>query len=230
MKTAALTSLCALALVAASSAAAAEVRGRYLEARNAEIYASHCFANSELGIRGDLATMAWVVDSGSIEGVSLDGLGVVAVIKASGTLGDPFSNPLPAKAVLIFDERADEAQRAALETLVTRQAGELTANVIRRESARISFDDRGDLHARRVSLRAGELVTIETRPIDETDSLCHLDSIYYRPLVELEHAMPAFSLVNSFHGHGLNTNYDDFNRSSAYLGRFTLSGGPVSDD
>ena len=54
-----------LALAVAGLAGAAEIRGTYLEARNAEIYASHCFANSEAGIRGDLATMVWKVDAGS---------------------------------------------------------------------------------------------------------------------------------------------------------------------
>ena len=76
--------LVAILLVAtAMVAGASEVQGRYLEARNAEVYASHCFANSEMGIRGDLAVMAWQVDQGSYNGVSIAGLGVVAVIRAS---------------------------------------------------------------------------------------------------------------------------------------------------
>ena len=78
--------LVAILLVAtAALAGASEIQGRYIEARNAEVYASHCFANSELGISGDLAVMAWQVDRGAHNGVPLDGLSVVAVIRASST-------------------------------------------------------------------------------------------------------------------------------------------------
>jgi len=64
MKKTLLVLLSALLLAATASA---EVRGTYLETRNAEIYASHCFANAEAGILGDLAVMAWKVESGSVE-------------------------------------------------------------------------------------------------------------------------------------------------------------------
>src|SRR5688572_4929467 len=95
-------------------ASAADIRGTYLESRNAEVYASHCFANSEIGLRGHLAVMAWKIEEGAWNGVSLKGLGIVAVVKANATLGDPFNNPLPAKAALIVDERASSEQREAL--------------------------------------------------------------------------------------------------------------------
>ena len=93
--------LAAAAALITVSTSMAEIRGHYIETRNAEIYASHCFANSESGITGDLAVMAWRIEAGAMNGVSLDGRHVVAVVKASATLGDPFGNPLPTKAMLI---------------------------------------------------------------------------------------------------------------------------------
>ena len=118
--------LMALVLVIATSlAGAAEIRGTYVEARNAEVYTSHCFANSELGQTGNLAVMTWRIDEGAWNNVSLDGLGVVAVVRARTTLGDPFNSPYPAKAVLIFDERASDEQRAALEGLAKQMGGGL---------------------------------------------------------------------------------------------------------
>ena len=130
--------LVAILLVATAVAGASEIQGRYLEARNAEVYASHCFANSEMGIRGDLAVMAWQVDRGAYNGVSLDGLSVVAVIRASSTLGDPFSNPYPVKSVLIFDERASEAQQEALAAYAKSAGNDLLNDVVRTEVAPIS--------------------------------------------------------------------------------------------
>ncbi|MEZ5362482.1 MAG: hypothetical protein R2748_09165 [Bryobacterales bacterium] len=35
--------------------------------------------------------------------MNLDGLKVVALVKASSTIGNPFINPLPTKMILLFD-------------------------------------------------------------------------------------------------------------------------------
>jgi hypothetical protein len=230
MRSIRIAGLLAVALLTLTAiAGAAEIRGSYLEARNAEIYASHCFANSELGLRGDLAAMAWKIEDGALDGVSLDGLGVVAVVRASATLGDPFTSPLPAKAVLIVDERASAEQRTALQTFARKSAGALLDNIVRIDAAPISLDFHGDLHARKATMTAGDLLRIETRAIRGTDSLCHLDDLYYGPLVELDHAMPAFSLQTRFSGEGLGVVFNDRNRSSAFLGTFTVGSDSLSD-
>ena len=219
--------LAAFLLVAALPAATlggAELRGSYIESRNAEIYASHCFANSEVGIMGDLAVMAWDIEQGSFRGVSLAGTRVVAVVNASSTIGDPFGDPLPAKSMLIFDEATSVLQRGALAAFVKSQAGELTANVVHTDTAPIEIDFHGNIHDRIATLRAGDIVSLETREIRGSDSLCHLDDIYYQPLVTLDHAMPAFAIEQSFRGDGLGHKMREYKRSSAYLGTFAVSG------
>lgn len=223
------TFLAALAALTLATAASAEIRGHYLETRNAEIYASHCFANSEAGIRGDLAILAWSIDAGDIDGVNLKGLRVVAVVKASSTIGDPFGNPLPAKTVLIVDRDASAEQKVALEKLVHRSAGELVRDIVRVEALPIDLDFHGDMHAKRATLTAGDAVKVTTRAIEATDSLCHLDNIYYQPMVELDHAMAAHATQQSFHGAGLNVRLDEYRRSSVYLGTFTMNGTQVTD-
>jgi hypothetical protein len=218
------------ALLLTVSAGASEVRGKYLEARNAEIYASHCFANAELGIRGDLAAMAWQIEKGVVDGVTLDGLNVVAVIKASATLGNPFSNPLPIKGMLVFDEQATAEQRAALESFVNDATKGMISQIVNRETAPIQIDFHGDLHAKRATLTAGDFVKVETRAIVAADSLCHLDSIYYAPLVDLDHAMAAHAVEQSFGETGLGVKLNEYRRSSVYLGAFTVADSQVSDD
>src|SRR5438105_4325829 len=114
-----------LLLAVTTLVSAAEIRGSYIEARNADIYVAQCFANAEVGIVGDLALMGWKVDQGSWNNVNLDGLGVAAVVKASGTLGDTFHSAYPAKAILIVDERANMEQRLALQSFAQKMAGDL---------------------------------------------------------------------------------------------------------
>ena len=126
--------------------------------------------------------------------------------------------------MLIFDEGTSVLQRGALASFVKAQAGDLAGNVVHTDVAPIEIDFHGDLHDRVATLRAGEIVSLETREIRGTDSLCHLDEIYYQPLVSLDHAMPAFAIEQSFRGDGLGHQMREYRRSSAYLGTFTVRG------
>ena len=104
-----------LASLALADRPGGAIFGDYVETRSANVYTGPCTANSEIGVAGDQATLSWRINKGSWEGVPLDGLGVIAVVKARATIGDPFANPYPAKAVLIVDERGTREQRQALE-------------------------------------------------------------------------------------------------------------------
>jgi hypothetical protein len=210
-------------LTLASLAGAAEIRGSYVEARNADVWVAQCFANSEVGLVGQLALMAWKVDQGSWNNVPLDGLGVVAVVKASHTLGDPFRSAYPATAVLIVDERASIEQRQALQAFAQRMAGDLVQTVARVEAAPIEFDFGGNLHAGSVRMTAGNLARLETRSLKDGDAVCHNAFTYYPPLSSrLDHAMPARTVDNRFSGEGLDIRWSSPDKNSAFLGSFAV--------
>src|SRR4029450_2724167 len=80
------------------------ISGDYLEARTSDVYTGPCFANSEVNLAGKEAVFAWSVRQGAWRGVPVEGLSVVAVVRAAATLGDPTVSPLPARAVLLVDE------------------------------------------------------------------------------------------------------------------------------
>src|SRR5450755_2172596 len=131
--------VCTVILVISASADAQQIRGDYVETRSADVYTGQCFANGEVNLVGDEAILAWHVQSGSWNGVSLDGLTVAAAVRAHGTLGDPYENPYPAHAVLIVDEQANPQQRAALVAFAQQMAGELLRNVERVVSAPVEL-------------------------------------------------------------------------------------------
>src|SRR6266545_3421776 len=101
-------------LLFAAIAQAQQISGDYIETRNADVWTAACFANGEVNLMGDQAILAWRVNKGVWNGVSLDGLGVVGVVKAAATLGDEYNNPYPAKAVMIVDSKASAEQQKAL--------------------------------------------------------------------------------------------------------------------
>ena len=209
-----------LVLAAGTSALAATISGEYLETRNADVYTGYCVANSEVGLVGDQAIMAWHIREGSWKGVPLDGLSVVGITKASATLGDPYANPYPAKAVLIVDNRANGEQRTALKEFAQSRAQDLLKDIVRVEMAPIQMQiGEGEQHGC-AKLVAGALVKIETRCIGGKDHLCGNEALYYQPLTELSHAMPVFTLDDEFRGSGLGVNWRINNKSSAFIGTF----------
>ncbi len=209
--------------LALAAPAMAQGSGQYLEARTADVYTGPCFANSEVNITGNEAVLAWHIDRGIWESVSLDGLSVVAVVRAAATLGDPYSNPLPAKAVLIVDERASDAQRAALINFAQRQTGGLLAHIAAIEVAPIRFATNvGGRHGY-ASLEAGNLARVSTRAIAEGDLLCHNEEVYYPPLAaHLTHAMPAVAAESSYRGNHLGVNWSESGRRGSFVGTFSF--------
>ena len=211
--------LFALALTAVGANAA--IHGEYIEVRSADVYTGPCFANSEVGLEGNQAILAWKVTRGDWRGVALDGLGVVAVVKARATLGDPYHNPYPAEAVLIVDTRANAAQRSALESMARAQAGALLDHVVRVTQAPIAFSvENGGMHGV-AKLEAGKLALIETRALCSGDKICGNEVTYYPPLVKDVHAMPAYTVEEAFTGQGLGVVWERMDRRSAFVGTFT---------
>jgi len=216
-----LPTVAGLALFAASAiTASAAIKGDYIEARSADVYTGPCFANGEVGLVGNEAILAWKIKEGDWKGTALDGLGVVAVVKAHATLGDPYHNPYPAEAVLIVDQRATSRQRLALQDFATAMAGKLLSHVVRVDSAPIQFAFAQGEHDGTARLVAGSLARIETRSLCHGDDICGNEFVYYPPLVQLAHAMPAFTIEDSFQGKGLNVVWNHVGKRSAFLGSF----------
>src|SRR5438552_8293966 len=100
--------LALVALVAVfAPAQAAGITGQYVEARTCDVWTGPCFANADFNLTGKNAVLAWKIDKGSVDGVSLDGLTVVAVLSAHNTLG--LEQSAPAKTVIIVDDRANSS-------------------------------------------------------------------------------------------------------------------------
>lgn len=210
-------------LLFVSAAQAQRISGDYIETRNADVWTGACVANGELNLAGDQAILAWRVNQGEWKGVSLDGLGVIGVVKAAATLGDQFNNPYPAQAVMIVDARATAEQQKALVSFAQEMAGELLKNVVDIKVAAIKMDlGHHGMHDVKTSLRAGDLVGVETRAIGAGDHLCGNENVYYQPLTKLVHSMPAVAELDQYDGPGLGVIWTLHGKRSAFVGSFAL--------
>jgi hypothetical protein len=98
------------------------IQGRYFESCNCDAV---CPCRTIDGVRGGRSTygeclgvLSWTIDVGAADGVALDGLNVaIASRYHDDEPGSPWS------IVLYLDERGDDAQRGALESIYTGRLG-----------------------------------------------------------------------------------------------------------
>ncbi len=73
-----------------------------------------------------------------------------------------------------------------------------------------------------VKMAAGKVARIETRSLCQDDHLCGNEEVYYPPLTRVAHAMPAYTLDESYSGAGLGVVWDRAGARSAFVGHFSL--------
>jgi len=200
----------------ATSAAVAQITGKYVEVRNCDVWTGPCFANAEGNLTGHNGAMVWQIEKGSFDNVALDGLTVIAVVQASDTLG--CTQYGAAKAVIIVDSKATETQRKALIKFAQRQGGDLVANIVTVHNAKIEADMCCCDHSGCADIDAG-IIKISTNCLHEEHKICGNEYAYYPPLTQGVDCVPAVA-NHSFTGTGLSSNWTESDRRGAYVGSF----------
>jgi len=214
-----LSFLCTAVLLCSVLSFAEQIHGDYIETRSADVYTGQCFANGEVNLVGNEAILAWHVQSGTWDGVELDGLTVAAAVEARATLGDPYANPYPAKSVIMVDDQANQQQRSALVAFAHQMGGELLRNAGQIISAPMELVVNHERHGVAM-LRAGHFATVRTRSLNDTDHLCGNEVTFYPPLTEVAHSMPAVALTDAYSGPGLGVDWESHGKRSAFVGTF----------
>src|SRR5499426_1529974 len=108
------------------------VSGAYVEARTAEVFTGGCIMGSEAETVGKQAVLAWKVDRGTFNGVSLDGLSVVAALSGDRNLGiQEIGGGKPdVRSALFVDNRANPAQQFALVAMVNELSSGLVGTIV----------------------------------------------------------------------------------------------------
>lgn len=190
------------------------LRGDYVEARTASVFAGACHYNGEVTTTGRDAVMAWNVRSGQWKGVDLSGVRVVAVVSAEANLSD---NIAARRSEIIIDSSASHWQAAAiLEALKTKYAASL-GNIAVVRSAPVKFDHTAGTY----SVEAGEAsINVEAMPNDLCCKMPNL--VWYTPLVPLENRKVGYTLKASYDGHTVSDQWQRSGENSAFYGSFSL--------
>jgi hypothetical protein len=211
-----LTVAAVVALAGSSLLAGTSVSGKYVEARTAEVFTGGCIMGSEAETVGKQAVLAWKVDRGSYNGISLDGLSVVAAVAGDRNLGIIEIGGAKAniRSSVFVDDRANAAQRIALVAMATDLSKGSVGTVVSVTSTPIQFTDQD--HA--VHVAAGQVALDVSKHIPH-DPTCGAMQ-WFHPLSSIEDATIGIADQNSFSGTGLGTKWSDPNKRSAFFGTF----------
>jgi hypothetical protein len=151
--------LLGLAAAPVLTAKPASIKGTYVEARTAEVFAGGCVMNGEAGTTGREALLAWKVDQGRFDGVPLTGLSVVAAVSADVNLGiHEIGGESPTtRAALFVDNRATPAQQKALVAMAKQLSNGIVSSVVQVTPTAIQFvDDEHDIRVAAQPLRRAD--------------------------------------------------------------------------
>lgn len=211
----------ALAALATASLVAGgknTVTGTYAEARTAEVFAGGCVMNSEAGTAGKQAVLAWKVDRGVVNGVSLDGLSIVAAVAADKNLGiHEIGGALASsKSAVYVDRRATVPQQAALIAMAHELSNGVVGTIVQITPTTITFSD--DSHSVRVS---ADQASLEVAKHMDHDPSCGAMQ-WFHPLSTMNKgATIGQAEKHSFSGSTLGTKWSDPHRRSAFFGTFS---------
>ena len=215
MVLAALVGLASSPLIAGSGAPS--LSGKYVEARTAEVFTGGCIMGSEAETVGKQAVLAWKVDRGSFNGISLDGLSVVAAVAGDRNLGiqEIGGGKANVRSSVFVDDRANAAQRIALVAMATELSRGTVGNVINVSSTPIQFTDQD--HA--VHVAAGQVALDVNKHVPHDPSCGAMQ--WFHPLSSMSDSEIGVAEQHSFMGTGLGTKWSDPNKRSAFFGTFS---------
>jgi hypothetical protein len=164
------------------------LRGRYVEARSASVFAGACHFNSESTTQGREAVLAFAIDSGREGGVDLAGMRIVAAVVAERNLAEADAER---SSVVYLPESASAEQRAAALEALEKRCGSLLGSVREVRTASVEVESDGSEYSVLVASPQGPESsigpTIEIRGATLPDRACCTmpQNVWYEPMVSL---------------------------------------------
>jgi hypothetical protein len=208
----------AVPAVLSASGPATSISGDYVEARTAEVFAGGCIQGSEGEAAGREAILAWRVGHGQVNGVSLDGLSIVAVVAGDVNLSTHEIGgvaPRKIRAALRIDDRATAAQRDALVTLA-KTLSPVIQDVVDVKAVPVAFHRDAD----GMAVRAGE-ASLEVATKVDHSATCGAMT-WYDPLAKVTQPTLGHTMSEAWSGSSLGTQWSMGDKRASFYGSFEL--------
>jgi hypothetical protein len=191
------------------------LKGDYVEARTASVFAGACHYNGEVMSTGNEAEMVWHIREGSWNGVSVSGLSAVAAVASEANLQE---EDAARRSVLYIDAKATDAQAAALTAALKERYGKSLGTVIAVKRAPIDFTRTDENY--RVTAKGVTNLTVDAMPNHECCKQPNM--VCYKPLVELKDRKVGFTRSSGITDKTLGQTWEKTNQNTAFYGTFSL--------
>jgi hypothetical protein len=203
------------ALLPGSRAEVNSLKGDYVEARTASVFAGACHYNGELTTTGRDALMAWRVASGRWNGVDLAGMRAMAVVSADANLSDVQATR---RSELIVDGSASSAQMIAMADALKHIYATTLGKVVSVRSAPIEFKHEN----RSYSVNSSNTVTIDVEAMPD-DLCCKMPQlVWYEPLVPLANRKVGHTIKALYASGPVGDAWQRDSENSAFYGSFSF--------
>lgn len=211
---------CAMGLLISASPSAVSpahsttpVKGDYVEARTASVFAGACHYNGELVTTGHEAVAAWSFASGSWDGVNLAGVRAVAAIGSDANLGQEKAR----KTELVVDSSATDAQVKAVAGLLKQQCGQSFGEIVSVRRGPVAFTRVSDEY--RVS--ADGFAALSVRPMPNNECCAQPNLVWYAPLSPIEHRRVGYTQSAAYTAGTVSDAWERAGENSAFYGSFS---------
>lgn len=194
------------------------LRGRYVEARTAAVFAGACHYNSEFVTAGRRAVLGWTIESGRYDGVSLAGVQIAAAVRAKTNLHLADS---PRESVVYLSQDLTEAEvRGALAWLRDRQ-GEVVGKIlqVRRTAVQVAVAKGAE---GRFQLTAGKDIALAGGSLPNRECCAMPFNIWYEPLSSVQKKFVGRAESVSVNIDQLKSRWSRFDDNCVYFGAFEI--------
>ncbi len=191
--------------------------GEYVEARTAEVFTGGCIMGSEAETMGKQAVLAWKVDRGIFNGVSLDGLSVVAAVAGDRNLGIAEIGGGQANvrsAVFVDAARQPRRSRSRSSRWPASYRRASSSNIVEVTPAPIQFSDQGQ----EIQVATTQVVARDQQSNDARPDLRRHAVV--PPVRAVGAREMGVTEQHTFTGSALGTKWSDPNKRSAFFGTF----------
>lgn len=190
---------------------ATAITGRYVEARTASVFAGACHYGAEATTAGREAVLAWKLEGGSFDGVSLADVELAAAVRADVNLAEPDA---ARSSVVYLDEDASASQRAAVLAWLEREHGAVLGKVEQVRTAPLQVAFEGDSYR----VHAADWVHLEGVAMPDRACCSMPSNVWYRPLVALEGRLVGESALFAVSDPALGPSFERRAENDAFLG------------
>jgi len=188
------------------------VKGDYVEARTASVFAGACHYNGELVTTGQEAIAAWNFTSGTWDGVDLSGVRAAAAIGSDANLGQDQAR----KTELVVDSSASAAQVKAVAGLLKQKCGQTLGEIVSIRQAPVAFTH----VAGEYRISADGFATMSVRPMPNGECCKQPSLVWYTPLSPIEHRKVGFTETASYTAGTVGDAWERAGENSAFYGAF----------